>query len=85
MLQDMRAPDATSCELTRLTVSEVVERIERRLAWYGLPESGLRTVEVQDPECVVATMTISGNGTFREVFDCRTGWVRQRERLVRAA
>lgn len=71
--------------LTPLTLSEVVRHIERRLAWYGLPRSGLRALEVRGVESVVATVTVAGNGTFREEFDRQTGCMRRRERLPRAA
>jgi len=68
-----------------LSLSEVAERIERRLAWYGLPHSRVRAVEADGGDAAVATVTVSGNGTFRETFDRRTGCVRRRESIMHNA
>lgn len=72
-------------DVASVALSEVVRRIERRLAWYGLPRSGLCSIETSGSDSVVATVTVAGNGTFREVFDRRTGWVRCRVQLAHAA
>ena len=74
-----------ACAMAPLSLSEVAWRIERRLAWYALPRSCVRNIEVQDADSMVATVTVTGNGTFREEFDRRTGWVRRREVLARVA
>lgn len=68
-----------ACEIAPVALGDILDRIARRLAWYGLPQSGIRAVEIRDHNSVVATLTVSGNGTFREEFDGRTGSVRRRE------
>jgi len=67
------------------SIEEIVNRIERRLAWYGLPSSGVRAVALDGTDQVVATVTVAGNGTFCEIFDRRTGCMRRRESLDAAA
>jgi hypothetical protein len=70
-------------DIPPVALGDILDRIARRLAWYGLPQSGIRAVEIHDHHRVVATLTIAGNGTFREEFDGRTGSVRRREAIDR--
>lgn len=72
-------------DIAPVALGDILDRIARRLAWYGLPQSGIRAVEIHDRHRVVATLTIAGNGTFREEFDGRTGSVRRREAIDRVA
>jgi hypothetical protein len=75
--------DVGGRDIAPVTLGDILDRIARRLAWYGLPRSGIRAVEIRDRHRVVATLTIAGNGTFREEFDGRTGSVRRREAIDR--
>lgn len=76
MLQELdQAPPAP------LSVGEILTRLERRLDWYGVPQSGLQAVELRPAGAVVATLSVPGQGTFREVLDPWTGAVRARQRL----
>lgn len=68
-----------------VALGDILDRIARRLAWYGLPRSGISAVEIRDPDRVVATLMIAGNGIFREEFDGRTGMVRRRDAIERVA
>ena len=61
-----------------LPLGEILARIERRLAWYGLPRSGLRAVETPATGRVFVTLEVGGNGIFREELDPWTGVVRNR-------
>ena len=72
-------------DIAPVALGDILDRIARRLAWYGLPQSGIRAVEIRDRDSVVATLTVSGTGTFREEFDGRTGSVRRREAVDRVA
>jgi hypothetical protein len=64
-----------------LSVGEILSRLDRRLAWYGLPQAQLHAVEMGQPGKVVATLSVAGNGTFREVLDPLTGAVLARSRI----
>jgi hypothetical protein len=60
-----------------LPLGEILARIERRLAWYGLPQSSIRALEAYDGDHVVITLEVEGNGTFREEHDRWTGSIRR--------
>ena len=66
-------------DVAPVALGDILDRIARRLAWYGLPQSGICAVEIRDRDSVIATLTVAGNGTFREEFDGRTGKVRRRD------
>lgn len=61
-----------------LPLGEILARIERRLAWYGLPQSCIRALESYDGSHVVITLEVEGNGIFREEHDRWTGVIRRR-------
>jgi len=61
-----------------LSLGEILARIERRLAWYGLPRSGVRALEARNASRVVITLEVGGSGIFREELDPWTGVVRNR-------
>lgn len=61
-----------------LSLGEILGRIERRLAWYGLPESGVRALEAHRTGPLVVTLEVAGNGVFREEVDPWTGMVQHR-------
>ena len=61
-----------------LPLGEILARIERRLAWYGLPQSGIRALESYDGGHVVISREVEGNGTCREEHERWTGTVRRR-------
>lgn len=72
---------AAGTVVTPLSVGEILTRLDRRLAWYGLPQAELHAVEMGQPGQVVATLSVAGNGTFREVLDPTTGAVLARARI----
>ena len=61
-----------------LPLGEILARIERRLAWYGLPSSGVRALEARHAGRVVIMLEVGGSGIFREELDPWTGVVRNR-------
>jgi hypothetical protein len=72
---------AAAREIAPVALGDILDRIARRLAWYGLPQSGISAVEIRDRDKIVATLTVAGNGVFREEFDGRTGMVRRRDAI----
>ena len=70
-------------DVAPVALGDILDRIARRLAWYGLPQSGVCTVEIRNRDSVIATLTVAGNGTFREEFDGRTGKLRRRDAIDR--
>ena len=80
---DATAGSGAAHDIAPVALGDILDRIARRLAWYGLPQSGICAVEIRDRDSVVAILTIAGNGTFREEFDGRTGSVRRREAIDR--
>jgi len=78
-----RPPVAAAAMVSPLSVGEILSRLDRRLAWYGLPQAELHAVEMGQPGKVVATLSVAGNGTFREVLDPTTGAVLARSRVGR--
>jgi len=67
----------TACSIP-LSLGEILARIERRLAWYGLPSSGVRALEARHAGRVVIMLEVGGSGIFREELDPWTGVVRNR-------
>jgi len=78
-----QSPFAAGSAVTPLSVSEILTRLDRRLSWYGRSQAELHAVEMGQPGKVVATLSVAGNGTFREVLDPTTGAVLARSRIGR--
>jgi hypothetical protein len=71
-------------DVAPLTIGEILARVERRLAWYGLRECALSAVQVLDRTRVVVTLSVEGRDGYCEVLDRWTGAVRYREPLLAA-
>lgn len=76
---------AETCDVAPLTVGEILSRVERRLAWYGIAGSALSAAQVVDGMYVAVTLTIAGRDSYCEVLDRWTGAVRCRALLSEAA
>ena len=59
-------------------LSDISARLERRLAWYGLPQFSVEKIEITQADSIVATIVDRGRAVYHEGFDAQTGALRWR-------